>query len=101
MDSKTVHKYQRGFTMVEVIVVAVIIAVLSIAGGQLYKGYVDNTRQEALGGIVEAAAAKARLYYRKTGSEPADISVLDLRLPKSSGYDAKINGGWVVIADNR
>ncbi len=50
------QKRNQGFTLVEVIVVAVIVAVLALVGIQLYTGYVQDARQNTAENLAASAA---------------------------------------------
>ncbi len=47
---------KKGFTLVEVIVVAVIVAVLALVGIQLYQGYVEDARLNTANNLGASAA---------------------------------------------
>lgn len=59
-----------GFTLVEVVVVGVIVAVLASIGIVLYTGYVTDARQDTVDQIAQTAAASASAFWRKTNSDP-------------------------------
>ena len=71
------RQHEIGFTLVEVIVVAVIIAVLAAIAIPVYNGFVRDARQDAVDGLAQSAAAAANVWLRKTGANPA-LSDLDL-----------------------
>ncbi len=50
-------KSQKGFTLVEVIVVAVIVAILAAVAIPLYNGYVTSSRQNVVQNAAGAAAS--------------------------------------------
>lgn len=56
-----------GFTLVEVVVVSVVVAILAITGARLYLGYITESRKNTVNSLAEAAAASANAYTRKTG----------------------------------
>jgi prepilin-type N-terminal cleavage/methylation domain-containing protein len=60
----------RGFSLVEVIVVGVIIGILSAVAIPSYLGYVNSTKQEAVNNLAQTAAAAANSYFRRTGNNP-------------------------------
>jgi prepilin-type N-terminal cleavage/methylation domain-containing protein len=61
---------RRGFTIVEVIVVAVIVLILSAAAIPMYGGFIKGARQDAVDGLAETAGAAANSYWLKTGGVP-------------------------------
>jgi prepilin-type N-terminal cleavage/methylation domain-containing protein len=74
-----IGRRERGFTLVEAVVVVVIIAVLAVVGVPVYVNYVNNTRQAAVEDLAQTGAASANAYFRKTGSHP-DSAALELFL---------------------
>ena len=65
-------KSRQGFTLVEVIVVSVIVAILAAAAVPIYTAYLNNSRQESVDQLAQTAAAAANGFYRKTGADPTD-----------------------------
>jgi prepilin-type N-terminal cleavage/methylation domain-containing protein len=68
----------RGFTLVEVVVVAVIVAVLAAVSIPLYNGYIASTRQTAVENLANTAAAAANTYYRKNGDTNMSLGTLNI-----------------------
>ncbi len=70
----------RGFTLVEVLVVVVILAILAAIAVPIYLRYVNSARageaQEAIGAIWAAA----KVYHAETGSWPTTITQMRNRL---------------------
>jgi prepilin-type N-terminal cleavage/methylation domain-containing protein len=60
-------KRQNGFSLVEVIVVAVIVGVLAAVGIPIYAGYMRDQRQMTVDNLAETAGATANAYVRRTG----------------------------------
>ena len=54
---KKIHRNQKGFTLVEVIVVAVIVAVLAAVAIPLYLGYVNDSRLNSAENAAGSAAS--------------------------------------------
>lgn len=74
---KNMRLNRNGFTLVEVIVVSIIVAVLAAVAIPMYSGYIRSTKQAAVDQLAQTAAAAANNFYRKTGSDP---SLADLNL---------------------
>ena len=64
-------KSQKGLTLIEAVVAALIIAVLALIGVQVYNGYVLETRQQTVESLAQTAATAANAFWRKTGSTPS------------------------------
>ena len=73
---KITHE-RKGFTLVEVIVVSVIVGILAVVAVPVYLAYVKNSRQESVHQLTQTAAAAANGFYRNTGRKPA-LSNLNL-----------------------
>ena len=67
----------RGFTLIEVIVVAAIVAILAAITIPIYSGFMNDSRQRAVDELAQSAAAAADGYFRKTNSTP-DLADLNL-----------------------
>jgi prepilin-type N-terminal cleavage/methylation domain-containing protein len=64
--------YSRGgFTIIEVLVVAAIIAILAGLAIPLYNGYLTATKKNAVHGLASVAAAAAHTYYLRTTGDPS------------------------------
>lgn len=74
-------KNDRGFTLVEVIVVAVIVAVLSLVGVQLYQGYVNEARRNT----AENLAASATSYLQTFVNARGEGFVTEAHFPNLTG----------------
>lgn len=59
-----------GFTMLEALVVAIIVAVLASIAIPSYRGYIRSTRKSGARDLARTAAMAADAYYRKKGAEP-------------------------------
>jgi prepilin-type N-terminal cleavage/methylation domain-containing protein len=71
-NMRTRKMNNKGFTLVEVIVVAVIVAILALVGIQLYRGYVQDARQ----GTVENLTASAATFLQSEYNSGADTTVI-------------------------
>lgn len=61
---------KQGFTLIEVIVVATIVAILALSMIQIYVGYVDNSQQQ----VVKNCAATAATYLNAAENLGVDIA---------------------------
>lgn len=103
------NKYKKyGFTLIEVVVTAVIIAVIAIAATVMYHGYITESRKNTVSNLAEAAAASANAYTRKTGVNLAstDSAQLHLFFPDPTRFTVTIepgNGihGRIIIAERQ
>lgn len=64
-------KYQKGFTLVEVIVVAVIVAALAAVAVPLYLGYVESSRKNAAANTAGSVASFCGACRNGGGQPPA------------------------------
>jgi prepilin-type N-terminal cleavage/methylation domain-containing protein len=71
-------KRQNGFSLVEVIVVAVIIGILAAVGIPIYSGYMRDQRQITVDNLAETAGAAANAYIRRTGDTVITYNDLSL-----------------------
>ena len=78
-------KTKKGFTLVELVIVIVIVGILSVISVPIYRGYVDKAMMTE-GKVLVGAIAKAELayhvehgYFAETGgSEEERLSALDM-----------------------
>jgi len=71
--TRKLFKREEGFTLMEVLVVVIIVAILAAVGVPIYTNYVKQARaseaQSAIGAIYNAS----KMYYQDTGEWPNDI----------------------------
>jgi prepilin-type N-terminal cleavage/methylation domain-containing protein len=100
---------RRGFTLVEVIVVAVIVLVLAAVAIPMYNGYVEGARREAVENLAETAAAAANSLWRKTGQSlttttitimPNDASNINLYFDESK-HTVNITENEIEVTDKK
>jgi prepilin-type N-terminal cleavage/methylation domain-containing protein len=61
------RKWTRGFTLVEIIVVAVIVLILAVVAIPMYNGYVKDAKLTTAENLAETTAAAANTIWRRTG----------------------------------
>jgi prepilin-type N-terminal cleavage/methylation domain-containing protein len=98
---KKLQKNQKGFTLVEVIVVAVIVAVLAAVAIPLYMGYIKDSRinvaQNVAGTIASAAGATVQQDPTKLPAAADYTTLIDAATPTAltfkglNGTDNTIN----------
>jgi len=91
------RSHPKGFTLVEAVVVAVIIAVLAAIAIPSYLSYKTNAEQTVVDNLAETAAASGNLFFRKTGNHP-NTGDLNLYLSDSSRFAITISTGTRIIA---
>ena len=69
------RKNQKGFTLVEVIVVAVIVAVLALVAIMLYQGYTKDARKNTAENLAAAAAGYLQAELNKGSTMPTTGTV--------------------------
>jgi type IV pilus assembly protein PilA len=61
---------KKGFSLIEMIVVCVIVAILAAVSVPLYLGYINNQRWSTVNNLAQTGAAAANAYVRRTGADP-------------------------------
>jgi len=93
---------RRGFTLIEVIIVAAIVLILSAAAIPMYGGFIKDARQNAADGLAETAGAAVNSYWRKTGAVPEitapNTPPLDIYYDNAK-YKISIKDDSVVVED--
>lgn len=77
---------EKGFTMIEMMVVLIIIAVLIAGGIALYRGYINKAKITKAESFLSTAAAALDAYYEEYGGYPDD--------PAKAGVDVTVNDPW-------
>ncbi len=89
---------QKGFTLVEALIVSAIIAILAAVSIPMYTGYVNNQRIQAVNTLAQTAAVNANALYRRgqlpdvlDGAAKAAKIKAGLFLPVPSNYNISVN----------
>jgi type II secretory pathway pseudopilin PulG len=95
-----------GFVLVEVIVVAVIVGIISAVAIPVYLGMIKTQRRQVTQNIAQSAAVSANIYYRRYGFNPTCgilpptcSTVLGIFLPDPNKYEVSVQGNYVVVVD--
>lgn len=85
-------KNKKGFTMVEGIVIAVIVAILSAIAIPIYNGYIQDSQQDSVDNLAETAAAAANSWVRRKDENSMNIDLLDLKYDNTK-YSISLDKG--------
>jgi prepilin-type N-terminal cleavage/methylation domain-containing protein len=69
-------KHQKGFTLVEVLVVVVILAILAAIAVPIYLNYVNGARSAEAQEAISSIYAAAKVYHANTGTWPSNVRQL-------------------------
>lgn len=87
-----------GFTFIEVISAAVIVAVLAAVAIPIYTGYIKTQRQSMVNNLAQTAAVSANLYFRRNNDQP-DSADLKLFLPNPAMFTLEVTATDVIITE--
>lgn len=104
-----IKKDTKGFTLVEMIVAAVVMAILAAVAIPMYRGYVVGQQQATVDNLAQTAGAAANAYWRRTN---INLNSNDF-LPKSNtlglyyssntnnntGYSITVSGNTITVTD--
>lgn len=96
--SRPASYQSSGFTLAEVLVVSVIVAILAAVAIPVYTNYLQDQRAEAVDNLANTAAVAAFAYYKRTGDLPDDFADLNMFLPDAS-YTITIAGENVTVTN--
>ena len=83
---------QRGFTMIELVVVMVIIGILAVISVPIYRGYILRARAQEGTALVGSIAAAEKIFYAEYGQYRATAagvsydSFLDVRSSENTYF---------------
>ena len=83
---------ERGFTMVEMMVVLIIIAVLIAGGIKFYLGYIENSKVTKAKAQISTMQAALDTYFAENGIYPTDIT--------ANGLKAKMLNAGLIVTDD-
>lgn len=92
----SIMKNRKGFTLVEVIVVAVIVAVLALVGIQLYQGYVVESQRNTAENLAASAAGFLQTAVNSIGIANTD-AIVPNPLPGGQTWVVNLGGGPNVV----
>ena len=78
---------QKGFTIVELLIVIVVIGILAGISIVAYNGIQERAAKSSADSAISQVAKKVKMYALKNGSYPADLSALNLPSSNEVSYD--------------
>ena len=92
---KEVTKMRKGFTLIEVLVVAVIVAILAAVAIPAYNQYIKNSKEKVALNFAATVSQSAGTYYSQSQTTP---TYADLSVKRPVGYTAVLNGTAVDVS---
>ncbi len=95
----------KGFVLAEVLVVAVIVAILAAVAIPVYTSYVSDQRQEVVNNLAQTASVSANIFWRRFGHAPRSdtqehtIEDLKMFLPDPDRFQIIIDSPMVMVKD--
>ena len=86
---------RKGFTLIEVLVVAVIVAVLAAVAIPAYNAYIKGSKEKVALNYAATIAQSAGTYYSQSQTTPA---LGDLNVKAPAGYTASLAGAEVQVS---
>ncbi|MCC7430015.1 prepilin-type N-terminal cleavage/methylation domain-containing protein [bacterium] len=75
---KSFRKEEKGFTLIEILVVVIIVAILAAVAAPIYFGYVEKAKKSEAESVVSSIISAAKVRKNEKGTWPASIEKEDL-----------------------
>jgi len=88
---------RKGFTLIEMLVVVIIIGVLIAIGLPQYQKTMNRSKYGRMKSIVRTLMESEIRYYQKTGSYPNSLDLLDVDIPRHKTGNTRfpnVSGFW-------
>jgi prepilin-type N-terminal cleavage/methylation domain-containing protein len=87
------RRSQKGFTLVEALVVSVLMAILAAVAIPMYSGYVNSQRIQNVKNLAQTAAVSANSLNRKGVVPTAELVKATMYLPDPNAYTVAVDNG--------
>ena len=87
---------RKGFTLIEVLVVAVIVAILAAVAIPAYNAYIRGSKEKVALNFAATVAQSAATFYAQSQVAPTSLAAVNVDAP--SGYTATISASAVVVS---
>jgi type IV pilus assembly protein PilE len=99
---KSLVKRERGFTLLELIVVVIVLAVLASIAVPMYRGYIKSVRATEATSRLGAIVTAAKNYYQRNNKWPASFDdegfYGDNSPTEHFTYEMQAGDGFTVVA---
>jgi len=86
---------RKGFTLIEVLVVAVIVAILAAVAIPAYNAYIKGSKEKVAVNFAATVAQSAATYYAQSQITPSSLT--DVNVDEPSGYVATIGSATITV----
>ena len=86
---------RKGFTLIEVLVVAVIVAILAAVAIPAYNQYIRSSKEKVAINYAATVAQSAGVFYSQSQTYPA---LGDLNISTPVGYTASLDNTQVIVS---
>ena len=97
---KPFENRQSGFTLIEVLVVVIIVAILAAVAFPIYQSYVKSAYASDAQATIGAIMNASKMYYQDNGTYPNEVDELE---PKYLQIDRATKRAWTftIIASDK